>query len=286
MLSSFASILLLGIVTPPQARPLPKPLPGIEMMRVSAPTKHVKPLVVPTLSASGVLLLDAASGEEIFSISPDVRRPMASLTKIMTALMILEHHKISETVTIPPVAENIRGSTVGLIPGQHMSVSSLLKALLLPSANDAAYALASFHSRSVGAFVRTMNERAQVLGLENTRFANPAGLDHPEQYSTPRELGWLTMAALRHPTFATTVQMRSARIATSEGKEYDLRNTNEMLHYNEDVFGVKTGTTDNAGECLILLFREGHRDYLLVLLGSKDRYTDSLHILQSVHDAS
>ncbi len=286
MLSSLASVLFLGIVLPTPIRPLPRPLPGIEALSVTPPAKFLRPLVVPELSASGVLLLDAASSQEIYSKSPDVRRPIASLTKIMTALLVLERHSTSTIVTIPPIAENIRGSTVGLIPGQHISVGNLTKALLLPSANDAAYALATFDAKGVGAFVRTMNERAVAMGLENTHFANPAGLDHPEQYSTPRDLGWLALAALRNPTFASIVQTRSARVSTSEGKEYSLRNTNELLHYNEDVYGVKTGTTDAAGECLIVLFREKDRPYLLVLLGSKDRYTDSLHILQSVHTAS
>lgn len=286
MLTTLASVLLLGVVPPPVTQEPAKPLPGIELVSVASPSPLVGQLTMPAVSASGVLLLDAKSGEEIFALNPDERRPMASLTKIMTALLILENHDVSESVTIPSVAEQIRGSTLGVSAGQRFLVGALLRGLLIPSANDAAYALAAFHSRSVGAFVQLMNDRAAAMGLKNTHFANPAGLDNEGQYSTPRDLAWLTLAALKNDTFRSIVNMRSATILASDGKEYDLRNTNEMLHYNEDVFGVKTGTTDNAGECLIVLFNQNNRSYLLILLGSKERYTDSLNVLQAVRTAS
>jgi D-alanyl-D-alanine carboxypeptidase (penicillin-binding protein 5/6) len=208
---------------------------------------------------------------------------MASLTKIMTALLILEHHDLSQPVTVPPIAEDIGGSGIGLVVGQRFTVGALLKALLLPSANDAAYALAVFDGRGLAPFVRSMNQRATELGLRNTRFANPAGLDNDQQYSTPRDLAWLTMAALRNPAFREIVGSRTARISAFDGRTFDLKNTNELLDYNEDVFGVKTGTTDRAGECLIVLFRKQGRSYLLVLLGSRERYTDSLHVLQALN---
>lgn len=286
MLAALASVLLLGIVPMHPAAPPTRSLPGIEVMSVSAPNSIIKKFEAPLLSASGVLLIDALSGEEIYSISKEQRRPMASLTKIMTALMILERHDLDETVVVPPMAEQIGGSTVGIKPGQRLSVGSMLKALLLPSANDVAYTLAMFSGKSVGTFVSQMNDRALALGLKNTHFANPAGLDNAMQYSTPRDLAWLTLAALQHESFREMVGTRSARIVASDGTEFDLRNTNEMLHFNEQVLGVKTGTTDGAGECLIVLFREKESLYLLILLDSKDRYTDGLRMLQAVHTAS
>ncbi len=237
------------------------------------------------ITASGLLLLDLASGQEILSRNPDQRHPMASLTKIMTAMLILEHHTLSEIVTVPEVAEKIRGSTIGVKAGDHFSIGALLKALLIPSANDVAYTLAIADNHNVAAFVTRMNERAVTLGLKNTHFTNPAGLDSLEQYSTARDMGWLTVAALKHQAFRSIVATKSARIASAEGEEFDLRNTNELLQDNDNVFGVKTGTTDAAGECLIVLFTENNHEYLLVLLGSKDRYTDSLYILQTVHSA-
>jgi D-alanyl-D-alanine carboxypeptidase (penicillin-binding protein 5/6) len=254
----------------------------VEVLSVAPPAVVKKTLTVEKLSSSGIMLIDATSSQEIYSVNPDVHRPIASLTKMMTALLIIENHSLSEVVTVPAIAEQIRGSTIGISPGQHLTVGSLLKALLIPSANDAAYTLAAFHSRSIPTFVQQMNKRAAALGMKNTHFTNPAGFDGDEQYSTPRDVAWLTMAALRHPEFRSIVATRSAAIVSDDGKEYHLRNTNELLHENQDVFGVKTGTTDDARECLVVLFRSAGKPYVLVLLGSHDRYTDSLYVLQAL----
>jgi len=203
----------------------------------------------------------------------------------MTALLILERHSLNEVVTIGSIADTIGGSTVGFKVGEQFSVGNLLKALLLPSANDAAYALAQFDGRSIGSFVQAMNKRAATLGLKNTHFANPAGLDNPEQYSTPRDLAHLTMAALKNAYFRQTVSTRSSHIASSEGKNFGLINTNAMLKDSSEVYGVKTGTTTMAGECLIVLFKENDRSYLLVLLGSTSRYADSQRVIEAVRKA-
>ncbi len=285
MFRAIASLLLLGMVPPTADTVHLAALPSIEVVQVTAPSEIGERLKVPALSASGAMLIDLDSGEELFSLHPDTPRPMASLTKIMTALVILEHHTLEETVVIPPIAEEIGGSTLNAKTGQQIKLGAMLKALLLPSANDAAYALAVHHSRAVGAFVKEMNDRAAALGMRNTHFANPAGLDSQQQYSSPRDLAWLSVAALRHPAFRATVGMRFATIAASDGTEFSLKNTNEMLHYNESVFGLKTGTTGSAGECLVVSFVVGERSYLLVLLKSADRYTDALNVLQAVHDA-
>ncbi len=286
MLSVLASFLVLGLIPSEPPVALSHTLPGIEVLSISAPDTIASRLKVMALSASGAFLIDADSGQELFSIAPDERRPMASLTKIMTALLILEHHDLSETITVPPVADEVKGSTIGLTAGQRLSVRSLLYALLLPSANDAAYTLAIFDSRSVGSFVQSMNQRAESLGLRNTHFANPAGLDSDQQYSTPRDLAWLALAALKNEHLRTIVGTRTTRITASDGKEFTLKNTNELLHYNANVFGVKTGTTDQAGECLIILFTEHDHPYIFILLGSSERYVDGLKVLQAVHSAS
>lgn len=287
MVSTLASLLFLGIVPAANAdTPPPRTLPGIEVMAVAATSDVPAQFVLPAVSASGLLLVDLESGEEIASVNPDRKRPMASLTKIMTALLVLEDDNLYSTVTIPPISEGIGGSAIGLRSGEHLSTSSLLRALLIQSANDAAYALAVTTEGNVGAFVRRMNARATALGLASTAFANPAGLDHPEQYSSPRDLFWLTKAALRYPEFRSIVDTRLAVIRSNEGREYGLRNTNEMLPFNPLVHGVKTGTTTNAGECLIVLFEESGREYLLVLLHSKDRYTDALLVLEAMHAAA
>ncbi|OGJ60799.1 hypothetical protein A3A67_04175 [Candidatus Peribacteria bacterium RIFCSPLOWO2_01_FULL_51_18] len=285
MFAALTSLLFLGIVQPLTPQKV-RTLPGVELLSIAPPARLTSSAFkLPRLSASGAILIDGLSGEELRSINPDQKRPTASLAKIMTALLILENHRLDEIVTISEIAETVRGSSVGLKPGQHFSVGALLKAILIPSANDAAYALAVFHSRSIPAFAQAMNDRALTLGLKNTHFSNPAGLDNGEQYSTPRDMAWLTMSALRNPAFRKTVGTRSAKIFSEEGREIDIRNTNELLHYNPDVFGVKTGTTDAAKECLVVLFNIRNHPYLLVLLGSQDRYTDSLYVLQAMNAA-
>jgi D-alanyl-D-alanine carboxypeptidase len=285
MLRAIASLLLLGMVPPTADSVHLASLPSIEVVQVTAPSKIQEHLNVPALSASGVMLIDLDSGEELFSVNPDTPRPMASLTKIMTALIVLEHHSLDETVTVPAIADEIGGSSLKAKSGQQFKLSAMLKALLLPSANDAAYTLAVHHSRSVAKFVAEMNERATALGMANTHFGNPAGLDSQQQYSSPRDLAWLSVAALRQPAFRATVGMRFANTTSSDGMQFALSNTNEMLHYNDSVFGLKTGTTDSAGECLIVAFVAGERSYLLVILKSADRYTDALNVLQAVQEA-
>ncbi len=284
MLSALASLLLLGAVPPVQADAHLPERPGIEVLRITAPALFKKKFSVPAkLSASGMILLDLESGNVLMSRNADERRPMASLTKIMTALLTLENHALNEIVVVPAVSEKIPGSSIGVRAGEHFSVGALLKAALIPSANDAAYTLAMYHARSISGFVEKMNARAASLGLKNTHFTNPAGLDGVEQYSSARDLGWLTMAALKNPDFRSIVRSKAAKISTSAGREFDLRNTNELLQDNDNVYGVKTGTTNGAGECLIVLFEEEGHQYLLVLLGSADRYTDSLYVLREVH---
>ncbi len=286
MLQALASLLFLGAVPSARGpRVMPRP-PGIEIVSVASPSILRTTVEMPPLSASGILLIDRRSGQELMSLNADERRPMASLTKIMTALLILNDHRLSEIVTVPPIAESIGGSGIRAKTGERLSARDMLKALLIPSANDAAYALANFHSKGIAGFVRAMNERAHALGLANTNFANPAGLDDPAQFSTPRDLAWLTIAALRYPAFREITGTRAAVIYGLDGGIFEVRNTNELLHDHPEVLGVKTGTTSNAGECLIILFTEQEREYLLVLLKSSDRYADALRVLQAVKNAS
>ncbi len=286
MFSALTSLLLLGTVPPPPPSAVLRTLPGIEVLKIGAPLVTQKAPQMPrSLSASGMLLVDIRSGQVLLSRYPDQKRPMASLTKIMTALLILERHKLSDIASVPKIVADVRGSTIGVKTGALFKIEDLLKALLIPSANDAAYALAITDAGSIAGFVERMNLRARSLGLKNTHFTNPAGLDSEDQYSTARDLARLTITALKNSDFRRIVRTKSAVIATNSGAQFDLRNTNELLGKDNHVFGVKTGTTSGAGECLIVLFEEKEREYLLVLLGSKDRYTDSLSVLGAVRNA-
>jgi D-alanyl-D-alanine carboxypeptidase (penicillin-binding protein 5/6) len=158
--------------------------------------------------------------------------------------------------------------------------------MLVPSANDAAVALAVHHSGSIEAFVVEMNARAATLGLVQTSFANPAGLDAPLQYSTPQDIAWLTMAALRHPAIQKRLGMRGVRIASLQGTEIPLTNTNALLHASGPVKAGKTGTTSGANECLMSVVEENGHRYVVVILDSLQRYEDMSTILAALGTAS
>ncbi len=282
MIRALTSVLLLGMFPHADASLTGVPA-GIDGIRIAAPAEQVGLSLEETvISASGALLLDAASGQKIFGKNAQTPRPMASLTKLMTALIMVEQHDPAELVRIPAIATEQKGSAIGLTAGQIFSLEDLLYALLLPSANDVAYALAVHHSGTVDAFVEEMNARALSLGLRNTHFENPAGFDAETQYASPEDVAWLTTAALRRPLLRTIVGTRHARIFSRDSVRFDLTNTNELLHSRANVFGMKTGTTWSARECLVTLFTEKNREYLLVLLGSEERYADTAKIMEAV----
>ncbi|NOS68079.1 MAG: D-alanyl-D-alanine carboxypeptidase [Candidatus Peribacteraceae bacterium] len=226
------------------------------------------------LSASGVTILDLQSGQELFARNADRRRSVGSLTKIMTAIIIAESHELNEIVVIPSDIAEIDGSTVRLPPGSRFTVGDLLSALLIASANDAADALARFHSGSDTAFVAEMNARAQMLGLANTSFANPSGLDDSAQWSTPRDIAWLAAFALRNPDIRSRMSTAHASIKSKAGHSITLEHTHALLAKGGAILAGKTGTTLAARQCLFTLIKEGEREYLVVLLGSNERYVD------------
>ncbi len=257
----------------------PVPLPPI------APPVGVLSLEeIDGLSASGILVLDLDSGQRIAGRDVSISRPMASLAKIMTALLLIERGELDEPVSVPPDVGTVGGMTVGLQAGQRYAKTDLLAALLLASGNDAAYTLALHHSDTIPSFVRAMNIRARVLGLKQTRFQNPSGLDAVGQESTPDDLARLTAYVLRYPVFREIVGSVSWKLTPVGGGPLLVAvNTNRLLHAQSRsspalVSGVKTGTTVAAGECLISLAQLHGREVLIVLLKSSHRYRDA-HIL-------
>ncbi len=237
-----------------------------------------------SLSASGVLVLDADSGQKIFGRDIDVQRPMASLTKQMTALLIMEKHghELDRLVRVPADIASVEGNVVNLRPGDEYTVGDLLTAMLVASANDAAVTLAQFDSGSVPAFVEEMNRRAAELGLRDTVFRNPVGLDAVGQRSTPQDLGWLALFVMRTPQIRDRMSMRSAEIRGKSGDLIALSHTYALMHTSPDILAGKTGTTDDAGQCLVSLVEEAGRRYIIVLLQSGDRYRDMRVLLNAL----
>lgn len=224
---------------------------------------------VPDVTAESYLVYDVTADQVLMARSPDTARPPASLTKLMTALLVFEHAGLEDTVTVVP-DDLVGGAVMGLRANEEVSVRDLLWGLLLPSGNDAAMALARHVGGDVDSFVEQMNARSRQMGLDATQFANPHGFDQAEHISSARDLLTVTLALWPNAEFRSIVG--TAEI-TMDGRE--LRNTNEWLRRVDGAVGVKTGTTDLAGECLIAAVeRDGHT-VILVLLGSKDRYADA-----------
>ncbi len=234
----------------------------------------------PEVQAQAALVADLDANRTLFEKAAAVPRPMASITKIMTALLALENGPLDAQITAPAEALAVGGSSMFLGAGETMTLEDLLYGLLLPSGNDAAVAIAVHLAGSEAAFVELMNQRAAQLGLTQTHFANAHGMDAPGHYASARDLYTLTRAALEYPVFARIVATSQHQVA---GRT--LVNNNELLALNRHADGVKTGTTDLAGECLIASFdRNGHR-LLIVILGSTQRYADALDLLAH-YDAS
>ncbi len=276
------SVFLMGLVP---AAPSPAAAPvALEDLPLAPPAlvENVFPSrkLAQSLSASGAFILDLQTGQELFARNADRARPVGSLTKIMTAVVIAESHSMDEVVEVPAGIGKTEGSVADLPPGGHFTVGDLLSALLIASANDAADTLAVFHSGSEEAFVTVMNERAAMLGLKNTEFANASGLDSPDEGSTPRDMAWLAAYALRNPEIRARMATAESSIRSVEGKTLSLAHTHVLLHQDGPIIAGKTGTTAAARQCLLSLVTEHGREYLVVLLGSNERYTDMRTVLR------
>ena len=192
---------------------------------------------------------------------------MASTTKIMTTIVILEKADLNETVTVSAKAGGTGGSRLGLKRGDKASVRDLLYGLMLRSGNDAAVALAEHVGGSVKGFAELMNEKAIELGLTNTHFVTPHGLDDANHYTTALELAKLTDYAMDNETFAKIVGTKSTTIYINN-QSRQINNTNELLGVLNGVVGVKTGFTNNAGRCLVTETKRNNMDIITIVLGA------------------
>jgi D-alanyl-D-alanine carboxypeptidase (penicillin-binding protein 5/6) len=238
----------------------------------------------PKINAGAWALEDTETGLYLAGENPDKRMPIASTTKIMVALIALERGvDLDEEVTISDQAERFVGSVysnVGLISGERLSVRELLVASLVPSGTDADYALAEHLGGGGGKagvenFVEEMNRKADSMGLKNTHFENPAGLDSPEHYSSARDMAEIARAAMEYPEFRDIVDTEQATIST-QSREIEVFNTNDLLYTYGPAIGVKTGTSPEAGPSLVAAAKEGDESYVAVVLdanGDQYRFT-------------
>ncbi|MEW6103813.1 MAG: D-alanyl-D-alanine carboxypeptidase family protein [bacterium] len=220
------------------------------------------------------------NGTTLWAHKPDHPLPPASLTKIMTALLVLEKSRLDKVVSISHKACRETGIRLGLKRGDKMYVIDLLAATLLQSANDACYALAEHVTGGEKQFVALMNQRARELGLNNTHFTNACGHDQKGFYSTAYDLARLTDVALKNPTFAKLVSLVKGEVSTVDGKRsFIIENKNEIIGRYPGAIGVKTGFTKQAGKCLIALAEQDETRVLLVLLNSPDRWWTAVAML-------
>jgi D-alanyl-D-alanine carboxypeptidase len=233
------------------------------------------------ITAESAIVVDDVSKVVLYDKNPTLRFSMASTTKIMTALVGLEHYALDDVLTIQTA--NVEGVNVGFTAGEKVLFRDMVYALLLPSGNDAAIAIAENYPGGISSFVTKMNEKAAVLQLQYTHYDDPAGLEDDGDYTIASDLARLTSVALENTTFAEVVATQKKIIYSVGGKMYTLYNLNKLLGRN-GVIGVKTGTTEGAGEVLVTAKEEqGHR-FIIVVMKSQDRFADTEKLINLINN--
>lgn len=234
----------------------------------------------PDITAKAAIVMDNKSKVLLYSKNPNLLFSMASTTKIMTALVALDYYKVNDILTIK--TENVEGVNVGFKIREQLLFEDILYAMLLPSGNDAALALAQNYPGGKRAFVRKMNEKAELLNLSNTNFADAIGLEDSEDYTTPLDLARLASVALDNKTFAKIVATKTWEITDITGEnKYLLNNLNKLLGI-KGVNGIKTGYTDEAGQVLVTSKKEGENTIIIVVMDSQDRLSDTIKLLNAI----
>lgn len=245
------------------------------------PLEALAPLSPPEVTAEAWLLWDDTFERELASLNPDEARAMASTTKMMTALVALDSSQSNDMVTVSAEAAAIGESEIDLVPGESWRMEDLLRALLMRSANDAAIAIAEHIGGSVPGFVRLMNEQAVAMGLEDSHFMNPHGLDQEGHFSSARDLLNTARIGMQNPLFAEMVGTRSSTFPNSpEGEERIASTTNALLSTFEGAIGVKTGFTDDAGLTIVAAAERDGRRLYAVVMGSSDHFADAAALLR------
>ncbi len=235
-------------------------------------------LVFPcgAISAGSAVLLDAQTGRLLYSKQADRQNLIASTTKIMTALVVCEQVNVLDRVRIPKEAVGIEGSSMYLKEGEVLTVQELLYGLMLHSGNDAAVALAIYCGGTVEGFAALMNDKAHALGLQNTHFVNPNGLDSPGHYSTARDMAMLAAYAMNDPIFYQTVSTKTVTVGARS-----LRNHNKLLWTLEGADGVKTGFTKKAGRILVSSCTRQGRRLICVTMNDGNDWQDHKTLMET-----
>lgn len=235
----------------------------------------------PQVTAKSAVLMNQDTGGILYAKDENTRRPMASTTKIMTALLTLESARANNrVVTITDAMVRVEGSSMGLLPGNRLSLKSLAAGMLTVSGNDAANSAAVAISGSVSAFADRMNRRAKELGLKDTHFVTPSGLDNEDHYTTARDLAALAAAAMKNPDFAKIAGSRQYNIEfVSPDQTRRFTNHNKLLSMYSGCTGVKTGFTKKSGRCLVSAAERNGVRLVAVTLNAPDDWNDHEKLL-------
>ncbi len=237
---------------------------------------------IPNVNSRSCVVLDRNSKMILYGKNEKNQVKMASTTKIMTAIIVIENHSLDQTVEVSKKAAGTGGSRLGLKTGDKITIRDLLYGLMLCSGNDAAVCLAESVGGSVAEFSDLMNNKAQQLGLSHSHFESPHGLDSDGHYTTAHELALLSDYALKNPTFLNIVGTKHYTV-TINGYPKNLSNTNELLGNLDGVYGIKTGFTNGANRCLVTACKRGNMDIICVVLGAdtkKFRTQDSIKLIE------
>lgn len=282
-------MVVMGLLSnfPNQSLPLrgnPKSVLSESTVQVQTPTS-VNQIPEPSLSAKAVFAVDVASGSVLFAKNPDEPILPASTTKIVTALVSLDHYNLDEPLTVGNT--KVTGSTMGLLPGEKITALNLIYGLLISSSNDAAEVLAANYPGGRDNFVAAMNRLSENMGLSKTNFVNPAGFDAYLHFSTARDLADLAIYAInKYPIFASIVSTQMETVTSFDGGiRHELVSTNKLLGKTPGVIGVKTGSTANSGESLVTLVDRDNHKVMISILGSEDRFTETEALLEWIYSS-
>jgi len=272
---SIAAVLLSLTLSPPQAslRPVDLPMPPISPLAIEAP---------PELDAASWALYSVDRDAELLSVNGDVQRAMASVTKVMTAVIVVDNALPNESVAISAKAD---GTPVGysgqaeVKQGDGWTVEELLAFLLVQSGNDAAVALAEHVAGSVDEFTVMMNQQASQLGMRSSAFANPNGLDAEQHFSTARDLIKLGQAAIERDRILRVTSIKAITFDPGSRADITITNTNQLLGVFPGIAGLKTGDTIEAGRVLLSYVEFGSRSMLGVVMGTADHYAATAELL-------
>ena len=237
----------------------------------------------PIISAQSVLALDLDTKSTLYEKNPNLALLPASTTKVMTALIALENYDEEEIIEVGKI--KVSGKKMFLLPGEQISIQDLLYGTLVLSANDAAEALALNFGGGREEFIALMNQKASILGMKDTVFKNPSGLESEGHVSSAHDMILLSAAAMSNPKFVKYVSTQSITVQSVDGQiKHYLTNVNELLGTVERVLGVKTGWTENARENLVTYIERDNKKVMIALMGSQDRFGETKELIDWIFE--